>query len=89
MLGKSPPASASTTATASRATGRRLTSHLYLIVEWNPLILLYSFVGSRGSSFNYQLIAVHYDQYRTHQIALGRRSIEQNSQYNFAIRVGK
>jgi hypothetical protein len=60
-----------------------------LIVEWNPLILLYSFVGSRGSSFNYQSIAVQYDRYRTHQIALGCRSIEQNSQYNFAVRVGK
>jgi hypothetical protein len=36
-------------------------------------------VGSRGSSFNYQSIAVQYDRYRTHKISLGRRSIEQNS----------
>jgi hypothetical protein len=77
MLGESPPASASTTAIASRTTGRRLMSHLYLIVEWNPLILLYSFVGLRGSSLNYQSIAMQYNQYRTHQLALGRRLIEQ------------
>jgi hypothetical protein len=44
------------------------------------VILLYSFVGSRGSSFNFQSIVVQYDQYRTHLIVLGRRSIEQNEQ---------